>query len=64
MSYEKSSDERHKISKNDEGRVTDNKGVFKMGNFSSKKNDENIEKYYDEKKRMDKSDDKDSDERY
>ena len=38
-------------------------GVFKLGKLISKKNYDNIEKEYDERKNMDMSDDKESYER-
>ena len=43
--------------------MTDDIEVFKLGKLSSKKNDDNIKRYYDERNRMDISDDKESDER-
>ena len=43
--------------------MTDNIEVFKLGKLSSKKNDDNIDKEYYERNRMDMSDEKDSDER-
>ena len=44
--------------------MTDGIEVFKLGNFSSRKNDDNIEKESDEINRMDMSYEEESDERY
>ena len=63
MRNDKDSDERYHIIEKDKERVTEDKEVLKMGKLSSKKNDNNIEKYDYERNWMDMSDDKDSDER-
>ena len=62
-SDDKDSSERYQISKNDEERVTNDIEVFKLVKLSSKKNNDNIEKEFDEINWIDVSDDKDSDER-
>ena len=64
ISGDKESDERDQISKNYWEILTDDIEVFKLGKFSSKKGNENIEKEYDERNWMDVSDDKDSGGRY
>ena len=61
MSSEKDSNERDQISKTNEDRVTEDIGVFKLRKLISKKNDDNIEKEYDEIKNMDTGDEKVSD---
>ena len=43
--------------------MTNDIEVLKLGKLSSQKNDDNIEKYYDERNWIDMSDDRDSDER-
>ena len=60
MIDDKDSDERYKISKNDEEILTGDIEVFKLGKQSSKGNDDNIDKEYDEINRMEMSDDKDT----
>ena len=64
MSDDKNSDERYHNSKNDEDRVTDDIEFFKLGNLSSNKNDDNIDKQSDERNRMDMCGDKNFDEKY
>ena len=44
--------------------MTDDIEVLKLVKLSSKKNYDNIEEYFDERNRMDTSDDKESDEIY
>ena len=56
-------DARDQINKNDEEKVTEDIEVLKLGKFSLQKNIDNIEKEYDERDRMDMSDEKYSDER-
>ena len=63
MSDYKESHEGYQIIENDEQRVTDDIEVFKLGKLGSNKNDDNIEKEYDEINQMDISDDNKSDER-
>ena len=63
MSDDKESDEIDKTSKNVEETVTDVIGVFKLGKLSLQKNIANVEKYSDERNRMDMIDDKESDEK-
>ena len=53
MSDDKESDEIYHKSKNDEERVAGDKEVFKLGKSISKENDNNIEKEYDERNRVD-----------
>ena len=45
ISYDKESDKRDQISKNDEETVTENIEILKLGKFISQKNIDNIEKY-------------------
>ena len=63
MSDDKEPDERDQIGEKKEERVTDDIEWFKLGKLSSKKNIDNIEKYYDESNCMDMSDNRESDER-
>ena len=63
ISEDKESDKRYQISKNGKEKVTEDIEVLKLGKLSSHKNIDNIEKLSDERKRMDMSDDKESDER-
>ena len=53
MSDDKKSDVRDQISKNYEEKMTEYIEVLKLGKLSSRKNIDNIEKYYDESNQMD-----------
>ena len=62
MSDNKDSDEREKISKNDEVKVSDFIEDLKLGKLSLQKNLDNVEKESDKTPLVDISDDKDSSE--
>ena len=47
--YDRDSDERYQIDKNDEEIVTNDIEVLKLGNFGLQKNTDNIEKESDER---------------
>ena len=63
MSDDKESYKRDSIKKIYEEKVTEDIEVLKLGKSSSQKNIGNIEKYFDERKLIYTSDDKESDER-
>ena len=57
MSYDKKSDERYQMNKNEESRGTNDIEVLKLRKFGLQKNTDNIEKEYNKINQMDMIDD-------